>query len=42
VAEVELESEDQKFVKPEWIREEVTVDPKYFNANLIHHPYKKW
>lgn len=42
VAEVELESEDQKFVKPEWIREEVTGDPKYFNANLIHHPYKNW
>ena len=42
VAEVELESEDQKFVKPEWIGEEVTGDPRYFNANLIHHPYSKW
>ena len=42
VAEVELESEDQKFAKPKWIREEVTGDPKYFNANLIHHPYKNW
>jgi len=42
VAEVELESEDQSFVKPEWIGEEVTSDPKYFNANLIHHPYSKW
>ena len=42
VAEVELESEDQAFTKPEWVGEEVTSDPKYFNANLIHHPYSKW
>ncbi len=42
VAEVELESEDQSFVKPEWVGEEVTSDPRYFNANLIHHPYSKW
>jgi CYTH domain-containing protein len=42
VAEVELESEDQEFVKPEWIGEEVTGDPKYFNANLIHYPYNRW
>ena len=42
VAEVELESEDQVYIKPEWIGEEVTSDPKYFNANLIHHPYSKW
>jgi CYTH domain-containing protein len=42
MAEVELESEDQEFAKPEWIGEEVTDDPKYYNANLIHHPYSKW
>ena len=42
VAEVELESEDQKFEKPEWIGDEVTGDPKYFNSNLINHPYLKW
>ena len=42
VAEVELESEDEQPFKPEWIGEEVTGDPKYFNANLIHHPYNKW
>jgi len=42
VAEVELDSEDQKFEKPEWIGEEVTGDPRYFNANLIHHPYCRW
>ena len=42
VAEVELESEDQKFEIPEWIGEEVTGDPKYFNSNLINNPYLKW
>ncbi len=42
VAEVELESEDQLFTKPEWVGEEVTSDPKYYNANLIHHPYSRW
>ncbi|WP_457554130.1 CYTH domain-containing protein [Desulfobacula sp.] len=42
MAEVELEREDQPFVKPEWVGEEVTGDPRYFNANLIHHPFSKW
>ena len=42
VAEVELESEDQEFSKPEWIGEEVTGDPRYFNSNLIKNPYTKW
>ncbi|MDF1590608.1 MAG: CYTH domain-containing protein [Desulfobacterales bacterium] len=42
VAEVELEREDQPFVKPEWIGAEVTGDPKYFNSNLIRNSYKNW
>ena len=42
IAELELESENQVFIKPEWIGEEVTGDPKYFNSNLIHRPYSKW
>ena len=42
VAEVELEKENQTFVKPEWIGKEVTEDPKYFNANLIDNPFGKW
>ena len=42
LAEVELESEDQHYIKPDWIGEEVTGDPKYFNSNLIQHPYKNW
>lgn len=42
VAEVELESEGQEFQKPEWLGEEVTADPRYFNASLIRHPYTRW
>ena len=42
MAEVELESEDQRYEKPQWIGEEVTGDPKYFNSNLINNPYRKW
>jgi CYTH domain-containing protein len=42
VAEVELKSEDQAFQKPEWIGGEVTGDPRYFNSNLIKHPFTRW
>jgi len=35
VAEIELESEDEAFEKPEWLGEEVTGLPQYYNANLI-------
>ncbi len=42
VAEVELESEDQAFHKPDWVGEEVTGDTRYFNSNLIKNPYTKW
>ena len=42
VAEVELKSEDQEFTKPEWLGEETTQDPRYFNSNLVSHPYKQW
>jgi CYTH domain-containing protein len=42
VAEIELESEDQFFSKPDWVGKEVTGDPRYFNSNLIKNPYTKW
>ena len=42
VAEVELDSEDQAIELPDWIGEEVSHDPRYFNANLIAHPYTAW
>jgi len=42
VAEVELQSEDQRFDRPDWIGQEVTGDPKYFNSSLIVNPFRKW
>ena len=42
IAEVELAREDQAFRLPDWIGEEVTDDPRYYNANLVAHPYKDW
>ncbi|MDL2291469.1 CYTH domain-containing protein [Desulfovibrio sp. OttesenSCG-928-F20] len=42
LAEVELESEDQAFERPDWIGEEVTDDPRYYNASLVLHPFCTW
>lgn len=42
VAEIELVSEDQPFEKPEWIGAEVSGDARYYNANLIRHPFSQW
>jgi adenylate cyclase len=35
VAEIELSSEDEEFVKPSWVAKEVTMDPQYSNVNLV-------
>ena len=42
VAEVELSSEDEFINLPTWIKEEVTTDARYYNSNLMKHPYKDW
>jgi adenylate cyclase len=42
VAEIELKSQDQEFDLPDWVTEEVTNDPKYYNSNLTLLPFKKW
>lgn len=42
VAEIELLSELEQYEIPEWIGEEVTSDPKYYNSNLLQNPYKNW
>lgn len=42
VAEVELESEDETFEKPQWLGEEVTGDAKYYNVMLMKNPFSKW
>jgi adenylate cyclase len=42
VAEIELADENQAFIKPSWIGEEVTSDPRYFNSSLLRHPFSRW
>lgn len=42
VAEVELEDEFQPIDLPPWIGEEVTMQPKYYNASLIRNPFSSW
>jgi adenylate cyclase len=42
VAEIELESEEQQFDKPDWIGDEVTDDRRYFNSSLIRNPFSTW
>ena len=42
VAEIELSSEDDPFDRPDWLGEEVTGDPRYYNSSLRAHPYKEW
>lgn len=42
VAEIELESEQQLFAKPDWVAQEVTLDARYYNSNLVKNPYLKW
>ncbi|MCL9805984.1 CYTH domain-containing protein [Flavobacterium amniphilum] len=42
IAEIELASETEEFLKPDWLGEEVTGDEKYYNAYLSNHPYQNW
>jgi adenylate cyclase len=42
VAEVELTDENQAVELPEWIGQEVSDDPRYFNVNLSTYPYSQW
>jgi len=42
IAEIELESAGKEFPVPEWIGEEVSDDPRYYNANLVKNPFKNW
>lgn len=42
LAEVELQSEEEVFEKPEWLGKEVSGDPRYYNANLVLNPFNKW
>jgi CYTH domain-containing protein len=42
VAEIELNSENDTFEKPEWLGEEVTGEPRYYNSQLSKNPFINW
>ena len=42
LAEIELPDEEVEFEKPEWLGEEVTGNPRYYNSMLSKEPYCKW
>ena len=42
VAEIEVQSENETFTKPNWLGDEVTTDEKYYNAYLSNCPYTNW
>ncbi len=42
VAEIELQSEDEKFFRPEWVGDEVSDQVKYYNVNLVKYPFSSW
>lgn len=42
VAEIELTSETQVFAKPDWVGQEVSLDPRYTNYSLSQLPFSRW
>lgn len=42
IAEVELQSKNEDFNKPDWLGKEVTGDIRYYNSQLSKQPYKNW
>ncbi len=42
IAEVELDTTDELVNLPEWIGEEVTGDPRYYNSSLGVEPFRRW
>jgi adenylate cyclase len=42
IAEIELDSENDTFEKPDWLGKEVTGDIRYYNAYLSKNPFKNW
>ena len=42
IAEIELQSEDEAFEKPDWLGKEVTNNEKYYNSFISKNPFKNW
>jgi adenylate cyclase len=42
VAEIELPAADAPFPRPAWLGREVSALARYYNVNLVAHPYAEW
>lgn len=42
IAEVELQTADQQFEKPDWLGDELTGDERFYNAYLSNVPFITW
>ncbi len=42
IAEIEMKEINEYIVKPDWLGDEVTGEPKYYNSQLSKKPYTKW
>jgi adenylate cyclase len=42
LAEVEMDDEHTSPPLPDWVGVDVTHDPRFYNSNLVIHPYSSW
>lgn len=42
MAEISFKTQGEDFVRPEWLGEEVTGRPEYYNSSLAKHPFRAW
>jgi adenylate cyclase len=42
VAEIELDEASQACPRPPWLGPEVTRLARFYNVNLVEHPYSEW
>lgn len=42
VAELELDDADAAFERPDWLGDEVTHEPRYYNLALASRPFSRW
>ncbi len=42
MAEIELEGEEEEYLRPDFLGKEVTGDRKYYNSHLMRAPYTLW
>lgn len=42
LAEIELEDENEPYIRPDFLGKEVTGDRKYYNSHLTTYPYTVW